>query len=75
MLSPCADGAEDLVGDGCGEAGVVVGGDAVAEEDDLVADMDAGDGGDIDHGQIHRDAAYDRCTLAAQDDQAAGSRI
>ena len=38
---PSADGAEDLVGDGCGEAGVVVGGDAIAENDDLVADMDA----------------------------------
>ena len=27
----CADSADDLVGDGAGEAGVVVGGDAVAE--------------------------------------------
>ena len=56
---PSADGAEDLVGDGCGEAGVVVGGDAVAEDNDFVADADAGDGGDIDHGQVHRDAADD----------------
>ena len=51
--------AEDLVGDGLCEAGVVFSGDAVAEEDNLVADADAGDGGDIDHGQVHGDTAYD----------------
>jgi len=43
-----------------GRGGVVVCGDAVAEDNDFVADADAGDGGDVNHGKVHRDTADDR---------------
>ena len=70
-----ANGAEDLVGDGAGQAGVVVGGDAFAEEEGFVAYCRFGDGGDIDYGEVHGDAADDGGSLAVEHGPAAGAGV
>jgi hypothetical protein len=58
-----SDAAEDFVRYGSGPAGVIVGGDALSvlltQDDNFVSGGGAGDVGDIDYGQVHRNAADD----------------
>src|ERR1700750_1720654 len=60
---------EDVVGNCPAPACVVVCGDAVAEQNDLVANA-SGEVGDVHHCEVHGDAANHRSKLAADPDPA-----
>src|SRR5882757_10194032 len=68
---PFRNAAEDFVGNGFADAGMFAGVDRFAvngaEEDHFVAGCDAGDGGDVDRGEVHGDASGYGSVLAADD--------
>lgn len=64
--------AHDFVWDGVGDAGVIVGGDAVAEDDDFIAYDDSGNVCHIDYREVHRDATDDCRALSVQHHPTAG---
>ena len=71
-----AEGAGDLVVDGAGGMGDIVGGDAVdavgTHDDDLVTHLDLRHIGDIDHALVHADVAGNGADHAVDDDLGLG---
>lgn len=71
--------AQDFVGNSVSPAGMIDGGNALlahaTNQHNLVANLDAGDAGDVEDGKVHGDAAYDRSAVSAQQHIASGREL